>query len=367
MADSSHRWFLALGGAALLVSASLGGLVVLRNRRAQAASPPPTTAAVAMPSTSTSTPTSAPPPAPVELASACGPQRSEFHPLPDAESPPLILWAAGNARLFVDDQAAYSPPESPRRFPPGEHSVRIEAPGEEPLRTRIRVDPFTPVLLHAQVDPKIGVSLVRFGAACLPCDPVTTPVDLSPVRKPGASFALLQAAASHLRRDRWAQAAEGIRRAADRDRSSPIFFRLAAITAEHGGQHDLARALLERIPPAESNDLAALLPAYDRLIAAEATRRKEVALGRWNKITEWFAVISARYQGSASAPVAAATRRFAQLSTVFDAAVREGLLDQQGETVRAGEQALTTLVKELRSTRPDDCRFQDDLSAVALQ
>ncbi|HZN91168.1 MAG TPA: hypothetical protein VFB81_00630, partial [Myxococcales bacterium] len=171
MADSSQRWFLALGGAALLLSSSLGGLAVLRKRRAGPPPPPPSATATA----------TAPAPGPGEDGGDCGLQRSEFRPFPDAESPPVILWAAGAARLFVDEQAAFSPPEKPRRF----------SPGEEPIRTRIRVDPFTPALLHAQVDPKVGLSLVRVGAACLPCEPSKTPVDLSPIRTPRATFALL--------------------------------------------------------------------------------------------------------------------------------------------------------------------------------
>src|SRR5262245_12081022 len=122
MADSSQRWFLALGGAALLLSASLGGLALLRKRRTQAESLP-----VAGGRTTTDA-------LGLEPAGACGPQRTEFHPLPDAEAPPVILWAAGAARLFIDEQPAFSPPERPRRFTPGEHTVRIEAPGEEPIR-----------------------------------------------------------------------------------------------------------------------------------------------------------------------------------------------------------------------------------------
>ena len=356
MADSSQRWFLALGGAALLLSSSLGGLAVLRKRRAGPPPPPPS-------ATATATAT-APAPGPGEDGGDCGLQRSEFRPFPDAESPPVILWAAGAARLFVDEQAAFSPPEKPRRFSPGEHSIRIEAPGEEPIRTRIRVDPFTPALLHAQVDPKVGLSLVRVGAACLPCEPPKTPVDLSPIRTPRATFALLQTAAGHLRRDRWRRAADGIRRAAPTDRSRPIFYRLAAITAEDGGQHDLARALLEQIPLAQSNDLAILLPAVDRLNRSESERRRQVTLARWNKITEWFAAVTSRHQASAATPVAAAAKRFSQLSPVFDAAVRQGDLDQQGDVVRAGEQALTALVKELRALKPNDCTFQRELSGV---
>jgi len=352
MADSSHRWFLALGGAALLMSGSLGSLVLLRKRRDPSAPTPPTASRTAEP----------------ELAGgACGPQRSDYHPLPDAEASPVILWAAGAARLFVDEQPAYSPPEKPKRFAPGEHAVRIEAPGEEPIRTRIRVDPFTPVLLHAQADPQFGLSLVRLGAGCLPCEPPAAPVDLSPIRKPSPGSAVLLASAGHLRHDRWPQAAEGIRRASVADRKRSIFYRLAAITAEDGAQHDLARALLERVPPAQSNDLATILPVFDKLVAAESRRRKEVTLARWNKITEWFATISANSQGDAASLVSAATKRFSQLSLVFDTAVREGTIDQQAEVVRAGEQTLTSLIKELRAQKPEDCRFQQELSAVGAQ
>lgn len=351
MADPSHRWFLALGGAALLLSASLGGLVLLRKRRDPAAPPPAGSKSLA----------------PELAGGACGPQRSEYHPFPDAEASPVILWAAGAARLYVDEQPAYSPPEKPKRFAPGEHAVRIEAPGEEPIRTRIRIDPFTPVLLHAQADPQFGLSLVRFGAGCLPCEPPVVPVDLSPVRKPAPAPTILLASAGHLRHDRWPQAAAGIRRASAADRKRAIFYRLAAITAEDGAQHDLARALLERVPPAQSNDLATILPIFDTLVASESQRRKDVTLARWNKITEWFAGVSAKYQGDAASPVSAATKRFSQLSLVFDTAVREGTIDQQAEVVRAGEQTLTTLIKELRVQKPDDCQFQQELSALGAR
>jgi len=349
MADSSHRWFLALGGAALLLSASLGGLVLLRKRRDLSAPPRPGTTRS---------------PGPELAGGACGPQRSDYHPLPDAEAAPVILWAAGAARLFIDEQPAYSPPEKPKRFTPGEHAVRIEAPGEEPIRTRIRIDPFTPVLLHAQADPQFGLSLVRFGAGCLPCEPPVTPVDLSPSRKPTPTSAVLLAAAGHLRHDRWSQAADGIRRASAADRKRAVFYRLAAITAEDGAQHDLARALLARVPPAQSNDLATLLPLFDKLVASESRRREDVTLERWNKITDWFATVSARYQGDAASPVSAATKRFSQLSLVFETAVREGTLEQQAEVVRAGEQTFSSLIKDLRAQKPEDCRFQQELTAV---
>ena len=65
--------------------------------------------------------------------------------------------------------------------------------------------------------------------------------------------------------------------------------------------------------------------------------------------------------------VASATKRFSQLSLVFDTAVREGTIEQQGEVVRSGEQTLTTLVKELRALKPEDCKLQQDLSAVGTR
>src|SRR4051812_288026 len=100
MADSGHRWSLALGGAALVLSASLGGLAVLRKAHAEPAS-------LTLPTATGKTPADT---LGLEPAGACGPQRSELHPLPDAESPPVILWAAGAARLFIDEQPAFSPP-----------------------------------------------------------------------------------------------------------------------------------------------------------------------------------------------------------------------------------------------------------------
>lgn len=357
MAQSSGTfWWLALGGAALAVSVGLGGLVLLRGRQAQAPAPPPVEAPKPAPAP-------APPPTP-----ACGEASLEVHALANAADPPVILWGVGGARLYVDDQAAFSPPEKPLRFTVGEHTLRIESPGAEPLHTRFLLEPFTPALIHAEKDEQLGLTLVRLGAVCASCEPPVSALDLRPARGPPATApALLEAAAGHLRRDRWVQAVAALKLVQPRDRRSPAFLRLAAIAAASAGDLRQARALLRKIPAAQSNDLATLLPTHDRLTAEEQARRKDIHLARWNKLTEWFAAVAGRYQAEAPGPVTATSKRLEQLSAAFDTAVRRGGVDQQAAAVTAGEEALTVLLRSIRSQRPDDCRLQAELLALVAR
>src|SRR5690348_1634999 len=92
-------------------------------------------------------------PAATEAGIACaGPLPSLVRAQPEADGPPLPLWAVGEVRLFLDGEAVFSPPEEPRHFGSGEHLLRIEAEGQQPVETRIRLDAFTPALVHAQID-----------------------------------------------------------------------------------------------------------------------------------------------------------------------------------------------------------------------
>jgi hypothetical protein len=307
-------------------------------------------------------------PPPRHPASSCAvPKAVTVRALPEADDPPVILWAVGEVRLFVDDAPAFSAPDAPRHFKVGEHALRVESAGAESIRTRFQLDPFTPALFHAQRDERLGLSLVRLGSACASCaqpmDLVKLDIEPSEVRTP----ALLESAAAALRRDEWTRAASFLRGVPAADRGAGAFRRLASVVYADGLQPELARSELAEVPEKQSPDLANVLAKWDALQAQEKSRRAQVVRARWNKVTERFQGLIGRFNTEAPGPTATASRRLAELSSGFERAQDKGDSLEEERLLAAAEQTLLGAVVDIRAARPEDCDFQAAVIAKVMQ
>ncbi len=338
-----QAWLIACGSAALLLSATAG--LLLQRRPAPAVAPAS------------------------GATDACGlPSVDNVRALPGAEGPPVLLWATGGVHLYLDDAPAFSPPEAPRHFTVGEHSVRLEAEGHPPLLTRLRFEPWTPALLHAQVDPGIGLTLVRLNAPCTVCPAPTRPVDRVPyapsTKEPTA---LLGEAASALRQNAWPQALAALEGVPPDARRSAHFLRLASAVHVDAWAQAASREALEALPARDARDLAPLLSRLDALTAAEDGRRHRVQLERWNRTTERFGGLVRRFEPQVPQAVGAAARRLEVLTRAFE--TKHTARDTLGaeEALLAAEESLSSLVTQLRSARPGDCAFQAEVVATAAR
>lgn len=298
--------------------------------------------------------------------SACSvPASVSVHPLPDADSPPAILWADGNVRLFLNGEPTYSSPDEPRRLRTGDYEIRADAPHAQRVVTRMTVAPFEPVLVEASFDDVLGLSVLRLGAACKSCDFAESPVVLTPERSSTPTSRLLSEAAAALRHDDWFTGASRLRQVPQSERGKPPFLRLAAIVYADTLQPQLAERTLALLPP--GSPLPRLVQTHRRLQAAERERKQSVVLDRWNKVTERFAALIGRFEKAAPAPVASAAKRLEKLSGAFEAASRTKDVPSEQETLAAAESALAALGSEIRATRPDDCAFQADVVATLVR
>jgi hypothetical protein len=243
--------------------------------------------------------------------------------------------------------------------------VRLEAEGHAPLETRVRFEPWTPALLHAQADPEAGLTLVRLHAPCTVCPAPTRPQEVVahvPTARP--PHALLREAAGALRRNAWPEAVAALEGVPPRERAQPLFLRLVSAVHMEGWAQAAGRRALEAIPAEDPGELAALLPRLDALAVVEQERRHRVQLARWNRTTERFSALVLRFEAQVPQAVGAAGRRLEALTRTFERAL--ATKDPLGaeEALRAAEEALTTLVAQLRSARPGDCAFQAEVVAT---
>jgi len=286
---------------------------------------------------------------------------------PQADAPPVLLWAVGGVRVSLDGAAAYSPPEAPLHLAVGPHVLDAEAPGQERVTLHFRVEPFTPALFHAQLDEGLGLSVVYLGAGCIGCAFADTPPTLDPL-PPGLPVpALLGAAASALRRSDWRRAVFFLRQVPRTQRNDPRYARLEAIARMAALQPNEARSALKRIPPSASKDLSPLVDAYAALEHSEPNRRAQVLLERWNRLAERFGALVSRFQQEMPSAIAAHVQRFETLSRVYAVAARDGRLAGQQEAVEGAEATVRQLAKDLRATRPQDCALQKDVVGVLLR
>jgi hypothetical protein len=286
---------------------------------------------------------------------------------PDAENPPVLLWAVGNVRILLDGVPAFSSPEAPKHFKTGEHSLRVEADGLDALKTRVRLDAFTPALFHAERDGELGLTLVRAGSFCVSCAQPLNVVSLDYERSGVRPAELLGQAATALRTDAWAEAGELLRGIPPPQRTTAAFHRLASTVYLGGLALARSHEELELIPEKASNDLRGLLRQLDALTQGEQQRRAEVIVARWNKVTERFQGLIHRFNSQAPGPTALASQRIAKLSDAFEEARKKSDLNRQEEFLRSAEEALLQVVVQIRAARPEDCDFQANVVTTVIQ
>lgn len=307
------------------------------------------------------------PPQPAPEPACDAPAEVSVRALPGAEDPPVVLWAVGEARLFVDGAPAFSPPEEPKHLAVGSHTLRAEAPGEEPLELRFQVEPFTPAVIHVQRDAGAGLTLVSVGAACRSCEFAGLAPELAPTASRAKVPVLLAGAAAALRKSDWTRAAAFLREVPARERNRPLFLRLVARVYADTRQEEKARAALASIPEKDGNDLERLLGIHADLVRAERARRGEVLLARWNKLAAQFGALISQFQKDAPGPVAAHARRFEGLSEVYAAATRDGQLAGQASAVDGAEATVRALAADIRAARPRDCQLQRDVLGALMR
>ncbi len=274
-----------------------------------------------------------------------------------AETTPLILWAAGKVRLFIDEVPTSSPPENPTRFAPGEHVLRAEAEGAS-LVMKFRLEPYHPALFHLELTPGAGLTAVYLGAACVSCPPPGH-VTLDFTRTSATDDALLEEAATALRSGDWRAASARLRGVQPKSRQGVAFRRLVAHVYQSANQPALALQQLQKVTV---NDVPTVLAAWEPLSAQELTREGTHGLDRWNLITQKFSTLLERFALEAPGPVQLATGRLADLSSGFLEATQRKDAAAQDATVKAGEEALAQFIRTLRRSRPEDCEFQTRIS-----
>lgn len=338
--SSLQRWRLAAGLTVLVLVALLALVFARKAPRQEPTDPAPPTARTR--------------PTAME-AGDCGiPPLTSVRALPDAEGPPVLLWATGDVRLYVDDKAAFSSPEAPRHLAVGEHAVRVEAKGHPPYEIRVRIEPWTPALLHAELDPQAGLTLARLEALCVACPHALEPHARIATRD-RTSAAPLAEAAEALRRNNWLQAMTFLEQVPRAERGSRAFQRLASTVYADTNAPVAADRALRAIGDA---DLRALLVARHQLSAAEQGRRHDVQLARWNRTTERFSALVESFGKELPQAVGSASERLEALSPIFEQAhAAKELLDAE-EALQAAEAELLTLINRLRAARPGDCVFQ---------
>jgi hypothetical protein len=340
-----QRWLLACGLTALALLAVTSALLI----RQEAAGTP------------------APLPTQPGPTADCGiPALTSLRALPGAEDPPVLLWAEGDVRLYLDDRAAFSSPEAPRHLPTGEHTVRLEAPGRSPLLVRVRFDAWAPALLHAALDPVGGLTLVRLNAPCVDCPAALQPYDTLAQRPAGQPVdALLSGAAQALRDNAWPEALALLEQVPEAQRRSGLFLRLASQIQVDTASTEAARRSLASIPARQGGGLPALLARLGELEQQESKRRRDVQLARWNRATERFGALVARHGSELPQAVGSASQRLEALSPTFERALEVGDELDAEETLRAAEAELLQLATRLRAARPADCAFQAEIVATA--
>lgn len=330
--STSRLWLLACGSSALILATTVGLLLSKR-----------------------------PPPAPrvAEATAGCNVAPLDFEGDAPGGDPPVVLWAEAPTRLFLDGAPVFSAPEAPRHFAPGAHLLRVEAPDREAYEARIHLEPWQPALIHAALDPAAGITVVRMGAACASCPAALGEEPLGFEASPASArpALMLEHAAHALRQSRRAEAVQALKHVPPASRKGPLYARLAAQIFHDTFQAAAARRILGLLEREQAGELPTLLEVHQRLERSEATRRREVHLARWNRLTERFNAVIERFGARHPGPTDGASQRLAALSVAFEA----GDL----EAVAAGENTLSQLVEQLKSLKPGDCAFHSEVVAAA--
>lgn len=274
------------------------------------------------------------------------------------DSVPVVLWAAGDVRLFFDGHPTFSSPEEPKSFSAGEHELRAVTASGTSLKLKIRLDPFTPAVFHLENDPYIGLSFVQAGSICLSCANALAPVSLafSPPARPAAPAC--EEAARAIRLGDWQTAAKALRHVGPRERQSGTYQRLAATTLWLSGQPSLSEAVLAKLAERSSGDWASLWKSLLKQREQENARQGQVLNKQWNKLTDKFNSLREVFVQDALAAEAAANGRFIELYKGFKEAQTAGDIPVQEQVLRSAQEVLAAYVKALRASRPGECDFQ---------
>ena len=317
------RWWVLCFLAGLILLVSVGGFVWLR---------PAPRASLA-------------PPVPRER---CAHADDPVPPLPaEPVDLPVVISSEPKVRVWIDEK----PTTAGVGFPPGEHLLRAEADGAEPLELHFPLASGQPAFFDLRVDASSGLTFATLRAQ----GPEPERVSLDFTRVSDADPVLLGQAAKALRSGDWRRASSRLRGVSPKSRTHALFLRLSASIYQLAGQPQLAEASLAQVPADEAAGLAAALLAFGTV--------KQVGMRRWNLLTEKFSALAEKFAPDAPGPVQVATGRFAELSAGFLNATQQKDSLAQDETVRAAEEALGQFVRALRRSRPEDCDFQARISA----
>lgn len=342
---SRNGWLTVSIAAGLLV---VGGVVLVKTRKPQAV----TQAAVPAPDNE-----------------ACrAPKTLSLMPLPAADDPPAIIWATGDVRLELNDAVAFAPPDAPVTLKTGPHSLKVDGKLAGREQTRFRVMRSTPAFFFATVLKQQGLVLVRFGTLCESCEPPTNTEEL--VYKPGrdSTAYLLKESAKLLRAEKWTEARDLLRAVPPKDRASESFRLIAAALFGQANQNAEALAQLKALAKDnKGSPVAQVLSAFEALKVSERSRREKVLMQRWNKLTDRFAGLVARFEPEVRGAVEGHSRRLEALSSAFAKAAETKDVLAQEDLVRAAHGLLEEFVEQIRAQRPDDCDFQTKVVAAALQ
>ena len=124
-----------------------------------------------------------------------------------------------------------------------------------------------------------------------------------------------------------------------------------------------ARAQATKAP--KGSGLRTLFDAQESLQRREAARQRSVLVQRWNLLTDrYFRVLGALGYDATDA-VDSAHFRFEALSKGVAAAQQQNDTIGLDESVRAGEETLSVLVRTARKSHPSDCEFQERSPAAS--
>ncbi|MFL5320291.1 MAG: hypothetical protein ACJ790_11595 [Myxococcaceae bacterium] len=294
------------------------------------------------------------------------PDKLTLHPLPGAEDPPLVLFAEGNTKVMVDGTASFSGTDAPKHFKVGEHALRIESEGSQPINTNVRVDPWKPGLLYMPHDELLGTLLIRVDAQCTVCRAPVVKQTLGFAKRSDSKEYLLRESARQLRDHDFAAAGELLRGVPMKERKDRRFVLLAAMYYSEVSQPSDVAATLEELSKLDSG-FAKLNDGMEELRISERLRRNKILLARWNKLTDRYSALVSRFEPQVRASMEERARRFEKLSDAFTKAAEAKDVLHEDELVRAAEDNLSDLVDAIRGTAPNDCAFQASVVATALQ
>ena len=218
--------------------------------------------------------------------------------LAGSDDTPLLLWPEKGAKLTLDGSAVVSAPDDPRSFTPGEHKVKVACQGGAAVEHRFVIEAYQVGAIFAEC--KADPPLLFIGASCRSCAPGSQPAE------------------------------------------------------------DAIRKQAAKAP--KDSGLRSLSEAQQGLQRAETQRQCAVLMQRWNLLTDRYFRVLAALGHDATDAVDSAQFRFESLSKGITTAHQQQDALTLEESVRAGEETLSVLIRAARSAHPTDCDFQQRLT-----